>query len=156
MSHAVPAGDATGVLVVGIVFGAIFLCVVTVFVYLFESRKRQMKHLETMKALEVGLPPPDGEAARAAAAGLVATLGPALSTLGAVLATAVVLQNGRTPEQGPLLGTIWLCSAGVGITAVVLGVRSLRRTAEERPAKYIRGRGAVEVVSAENRHRLSP
>lgn len=101
-------------------------------------REIELRHVERMKALEMGRPLPEVEIAQAkaeevrirATAGwaivrvIFAVIGPAAVSGIAIGATSVVLHDASPSMHLPLISTIWVCTAVVClgiITASLLG-----------------------------------
>jgi hypothetical protein len=100
-----------------------------------QARQRELTHAERMKALELGLPLPEVEIARAqaeavkakteAAKFIVAHVMRLLLPLGvfgiALGASAIVICQGPVSLQWPALALIWICSSLVSAAAVLSG-----------------------------------
>jgi hypothetical protein len=100
-----------------------------------QARQRELTHAERMKALELGLPLPEVEIARAhaeavkakteAAKFIVAHVMRLLLPLGvfgiALGASAIVICQGPVSLQWPALALIWICSSLVSATVVLAG-----------------------------------
>jgi hypothetical protein len=100
-----------------------------------QARQRELTHAERMKALELGLPLPEVEIARAqaevvkakadAAKFIVSHVMRVLLALGvaglAVGASAIVICQGPPSLQWPALALIWICCSLVSATAVLSG-----------------------------------
>jgi hypothetical protein len=94
-----------------------------------ERAKKQLTHLERIKALEMGQPLPDAAVARAHAessraylCGAVGIIVPLTMAAAAVGGTWLVFQQYELPLQFPLLCTIWgVC----GVAALVAATSSL-------------------------------
>jgi hypothetical protein len=98
-----------------------------------QARQRELTHAERMKALELGLPLPEVEIARAQAEAvkaktecakfIVARVMRLLLPLGvsgiALGASAIVICHGPIALQWPALLLIWICSSLVSVTAVL-------------------------------------
>jgi hypothetical protein len=104
------------------------------------KKRRELSHTERMKALEVGLPLPDAEVARARAVAMIGTLVPLFTLVAAIGATALSLARlgdamfgMPAPQLGPILATVWTVSGIVIVTTVVLCIRTLRRLPKEPP-----------------------
>jgi hypothetical protein len=102
-----------------------------------KGRERQLAHAERVKSLELGLPLPDAEVARASAAahrawavGLVALLVPLGLAGTAIGATSLVFLHAAPGAQLPLLCVIWGISGVVSLVTVTtgLGVLAVGRT----------------------------
>jgi hypothetical protein len=100
-----------------------------------QARQRELTHAERMKALELGLPLPEVEIARAQAEAVKARTEAAkcivahvvrlvlpLGVFGIALGvSAVVIYRGPAELQWPALALIWICSSLVSATAVLAG-----------------------------------
>jgi hypothetical protein len=115
-----------------------------VFDYRKKAQERELTHVERMKALERGLPLPDAEIARAEAeksraraAGTIGALVPLFALAASVGSTAIVLAYQRdgdmpipfaTPRSTAPLVTIWVVCGVIVTAALILSIRSLRRS----------------------------
>jgi hypothetical protein len=142
--------------------------------YRKKRQERETAHQERMKALELGIPLPDGDLAWAAAertrglmAGLIGLFVPVLGALAAVIATAVLVGMGRhedaqnifpmgalgVPWYGKVLFVIWPVWGVVSVVTSVLAIAALRRrpapaAVSGRPPATIPNRAAPEPVLA--------
>jgi hypothetical protein len=105
-----------------------------------KAKERELAHAERMRALELGQPLPDAEAARArsdASRAWARGLSAAAASLGmagaAVGATALLVGPGEPRTLLPLLCVIWGVCGLVALVAVSVGLASSRR--REPPGK---------------------
>jgi len=93
------------------------------------QKKRESRHQERLRALELGLPAPDSD--RGLGGGTVVAIGagvPVASVIGALITSSNVPFS--TPEYMPILAVIWGCavmiSTGALVTSLVLGFMIMR------------------------------
>jgi len=94
-----------------------------------ESKKRQLRHAERMKAFETGQPMPEGEVARATALGFIGVLVP-LAAIGiGIGATAMLWHEDASALEYNygLLKIIWLVCGGLAAATAVTCINALRR-----------------------------
>jgi hypothetical protein len=123
-----PVPTFGGLLVLMVVFG--FAAVPVIFGIMQANRKRELEHLERMKALEMGLVPP-GETAWPVGACIAIGAGVPIAAL--VVALAATLNppskylafeeraDWLAQNSTDYFGLVWGCAAGVGIIAVIVG-----------------------------------
>src|SRR5262249_37521263 len=122
--------------IVSVIFGTLFLSWGSLLLYRHESRKRQMKHVERLKAFELGQPVPDTEVARANVAGWIGTVVPLVMAGAALVVSNQVLNQARESEvalrhsQTEVLIPIWFFAGVVSLVAVIGSLRNLRRSAD--------------------------
>jgi hypothetical protein len=99
-----------------------------------KAREKELAHIERMKALELGLPLPDAdiaranaEATRARAAGLTAILVPLGMAGAAVGATPLVFHSTTANVHLPLLCVIWGVCGLVGLVGVSVAFETPRK-----------------------------
>jgi hypothetical protein len=110
------------------IFLPMFL-VPTIITLTHRQKKREWRHLERLRALELGLPVPQAE--HALGGGSVVAIGagvPVVSVIGALIASSSVPYS--TPDYMPILAVIWGCavliSSGALVTSLVLGFMVMR------------------------------
>src|SRR5262249_27007715 len=106
-----------------------------------ERTKQQHAHVERLKALEMGLPLPDADIARAKAEGsrargaaLIGVLAPLIMALAAVGGMYLVFQQDFIAFQFPLLCVIWGTCGIVSLVAVAVSLGALSRRSLLAPA----------------------
>jgi hypothetical protein len=113
----------------GIIAVVSMISVIVVTAIKNETKKREWKHAERMKAYEAGHPPPEAEIARATAVGFIGTLVP-LAALGiGIGATGMLWHENATNWEFNygLLKIIWLVCGGVAGATAVCCLNVLRR-----------------------------
>jgi hypothetical protein len=153
---ALSTGQETAISIVTVTFGTLLLGWVSLLWYRHESRKRELKHTERMKAFELGLPVPDAEVARANAAGFLGVAVPLIMIGGALLASNLALHAPADSFVALGLQTkdvfvpVWLFSGAVSLMAVFGSLRVLRRSHahkgfgchhDQHPGEALEGRG---------------
>jgi hypothetical protein len=102
------------------------------------ARKAEQQHHERMKLLDLGLPLPDADLARAQSeqsrvntAGAIGVLVPLFMAGAAVGVTALIVTRPDTPVnfQLPLLCTVWGVVGLVSLVTVILSLAAIRRWA---------------------------
>jgi hypothetical protein len=95
-----------------------------------KTRRREMDHVERMRAIELGRPLDDAEVARSQALGSIAVAVGISSFAAAVLATFVILTLMDADERLRILVVIWpLCAlAGTGVAVGCVQALGRRRT----------------------------
>jgi hypothetical protein len=118
--------------------------------YVLESRRKEQQHLERMKSLELGLPLPDAEIARAKAesnrssvTGAIGILVPLAAMCGAAGTTALLLAKEHPVSfQLPLLCTVWGVCGLISVVTVVLSLIALGTSPRSTPVQDRPQRGS--------------
>lgn len=123
------SGDsATAIAVGAIAFAAMIITIVSLALK-HESKKRELRHIERMKAYETGQAPPEAEAVRTTAIGFIGTLVPIAAIAMGLGATGMLWRDDAlNPDFNyGLLKIIWLVCGGVAAATAVGCLHALRR-----------------------------